>query len=106
MNNVYLKKIIILFSSFGIAAFFIFLISGYLVWKNTAESCPKSDSVYNFRFFQNQPDKLKEILESYIVCADSHAGIRDVLLHLTLSTSFIGMIFFLIVLTCIFNLRI
>ena len=87
----------------GIISFLLSMIAGISVWSVSKEKC-KSESIKLIEEFDKKSVKIsKNFVDSYIICSNSQVGLRSVLLHLTLSSSFIAIIFFSIILICIRN---
>ena len=79
-----LQKLIIFFSCLGIIAFILTAFSGSLVWLKTNNSCEEYKNLYTYNIVENSLEQHTQIIESYLRCAESHNGLRSVLIHLTL----------------------
>ena len=98
-------KLIIFFSFLGIAAFILTAFSGSLVWLKTDQSCMSDSDIYVYHGVESSGQVGNEIIDSFVQCAKSHSGLRSVLIHLSLSSAFIAIVFFVIILVCAFNYR-
>ncbi len=98
-------KIITFFSILGIAAFILSMISGILVWNHSKDRCGDVYTEYVQSFDKDQVKISKQWFDSYIECSTSHDGLREVIIHLTLSGTFIAIVFFSIIMACVYSLR-